>query len=115
MHLIHITEVTRMQTQQIIQQFSQLMYRKLPSGHYEAVGELPKGTRKVRIDIDGHFGSAIFSGKRALRVISEAIATNHACADVYEIVPLIVDDPILTALQTSNLAKARDARKQKRA
>ena len=104
-----------MQTQQIIQQFSHLIYRKLPSGHYESIGELPKGTRKVRIDIDGHLGSAIFSGKRAVRVISEAIATNHATADVYEVVPLIVDDPILTASRIEHLAKAREARKQKRA
>ena len=95
--------------------FTHLIYRKLPSGKFESIGELPKGTRKVRINIDGHLGSAIFSGKRAVRVVSEAIATNHACADIYEIVPLIVDDPILTALRTSNLAKARDARKQKRA
>ncbi len=104
-----------MQTQQIIQQFSHLIYRKLPSGQYESVGKLPKGTRKVRIDIDGHLGSAIFSGKRAVRIVSEAIQTNHACADVYEIVPLIVDDPILTALRTDNLARAREAQKQKRA
>jgi hypothetical protein len=104
-----------MQTQQIIQQFPHLIYRKLPSGKYESVGELPKGTRKVRIDIDGHLGSAIFSGKRAVRIVSEAIQTNHAWADIYEIVPLIVDDPILTAMRTDNLARAREARKQKRA
>src|SRR5437016_5165838 len=90
--------------------FTHLIYRKLPSGKFETVGELPKGTRKVRIDIDGRMGSAIFSGKRAVRVVSEAIATNHATADIYEIVPLIVDDPILTALRTDNLAKARESR-----
>jgi len=95
--------------------FPHLIFRKQTDGQYKTVGELPKGTRKVRIDIDGHLGSAIFSGKRAVRVISEAIATNHACADVYEIVPLIVDDPILTASRIEHLAKARDARKQKRA
>ncbi|SRR6266403_4818135 len=101
--------------QQSITVFSHLIYRKLPSGQYESIGELPKGCRKVRIDIDGRLGSAIFSGKRAVRIVAEAIQTNHACADIYEIVPLIVDDPILTAMRTDNLAKARDARKQKRA
>jgi len=90
--------------------FPHLIFRKQSDGRYETVGELPKGTRKVRIDIDGRLGSAIFPGKRALRIISEAIATNHVTADTYEIVPLIVDDPILTALRTDNLAKARQSR-----
>ena|SRR6266853_842149 len=90
--------------------FSHLIFRRQSDGQYETVGELPKGCRKVRIDIDGRLGSAIFSGKRAVRIVSEAIQTNHACADIYEIVPLIVDDPILTALRTGNLAKARQSR-----
>jgi hypothetical protein len=60
--------------------FSHLVFRRLPSGQYESTGELPKGTRKVRIDRDGHLGCAIFSGKRAVRIVSEAIQTNHACA-----------------------------------
>jgi hypothetical protein len=66
---------------------------------------------------DGHVrpGSAIFSGKRAVRIVAEAIATNHATADIYEIVPLIADDPILTAQRTENLSRAREARKRKKA
>ncbi len=95
--------------------FPHLIFQRQANGQYETVGELPKGTRKVRIDIDGRLGSAIFPGKRALQIISEAIATNHVTADTYEIVPLIVDDPLLTAQRTENLNRAREARKQRRA
>lgn len=83
-------------------------------GGYQQTGQLPLGCRKVRIDMvfDGTLrpGNCIKSGKAALRIVMEAIMTNHATADKYIIVPVLVDPPELTAQRTANLTKARAAR-----
>lgn len=94
-------------------EYESVIYRKV-GGVFVKAGVLPAGTRKCRIDIDGRKGAGIFSGKRAIAIVEEAIATHHTgLSEVYEIVPLMVDDAGLTASRIANLAKAREKKMQK--
>src|SRR6267143_1057205 len=108
-----------MQTESIVSvspssQHSSLIYRKTESG-YEKLGALPPGTRSVRIHIDKRVGTSLYKPKRAIQIIDEAIAGGSARASCYEIFPVTVDDPGVVAQRTTNLNKARQVRKQKRA
>jgi len=108
-----------MQTDSIVSvspssQHSSLTYRKTESG-YEKFGALPLGTRSVRIHIDERVGTSLYKPKRAIQIIDDAIAGGSARASCYEVFPVVVDDPAVTAQRTANLQKARDSRKQKRA
>jgi hypothetical protein len=108
-----------MQTESILpvstsSQNQSLVYRKAESG-YEKIGALPPGTRSVRIHIDERVGTSLYKPKRAIQIIDEAIAGGSARASCYEIFPVTVDDPAVVAQRTTNLNKAREARKKKRA
>src|SRR6266480_7385311 len=113
MPLIHITEVTRMQTDSIVSVSHSLTYRKTESG-YTKFGALPLGTRSVRIHIDERVGTSLYKPKRAIQIIDDAINGGLARASVYEVIAVAVDDPAVVAQRTPNLQKTREVRKRKK-
>jgi hypothetical protein len=74
-------------------------FTRSPLGQYRVEGELPRGTRKCRVDMivmrEGraitHEGSGTFTAKRAEQVVRNAILCGQTRAAAYTIVPLLVD------------------------
>src|SRR5260370_7028852 len=102
-----------MQSGNIVSVSHSLTYRKTESC-YEKFGALPLGTRSVRIHIDERVGTSLYKPKRAIQIIDDAIAGGSARASCYEVFPVVVDDPAVTAQPTANLQKTRAAPKPRK-
>jgi hypothetical protein len=71
-------------------------------------GSLQRGTRSVRILIDGRESSSVFRTKKAIQICDEAIRSGHAHANRYEIIEATTDSPALVASRTAKRVKARN-------
>ena len=93
-------------------------FTKQPDGTFIQSGELPKGTRTVKLYMDGQPDpmGATNNAKDMLAILVDLTTTRPAkCPkSVYELRPVVVDSPEVIAVRTVNLAKARAARKAKK-
>jgi len=63
-------------------------WQRQPDGQFVCDGHLPKGTRYVRISIDGRMGYAHWRIKRAFEIVQTAISKGQAKAYEYVLLPV---------------------------
>jgi hypothetical protein len=65
-----------------------LIWRRTPQGSFALEGSATFRPRRVRIAINGKLGEHIYRRKEAIEVIQNAIASGHAPANEYALVPV---------------------------
>lgn len=94
-----------------------MRYTRQPDGTYISSGDLPVGTKTVKLHIDGKpsVGPAR-NAKEYVAYLNEMIASGAPMkAQVYELVPVAVLSSERISTLTSQLVKAREVKKARRA
>ena len=65
-----------------------IRWQRQADGQFVCDGHLPKGTRRVRIAIDGRIGHAHWQPKQAVKIVESAIVKGQAKASEYALLPI---------------------------